>query len=69
MNPFQDHQLCEGGYCEEKSTCARYMGNIDLTGRFNPQIVFVKEPCPWGLCPYWLEIPDKNYPAKHGCAD
>lgn len=60
---FSEHALCDGGCCMLKSTCVRYMGNIDLESKiYNPYVVFNIKPWPGQLCPYYMIEDNGHYP-------
>lgn len=60
-NPFANHELCDGGHCQQREHCARYMCNINLEGDYNPYVIFNVMPWPH-VCPYFLAEPDEHYP-------
>ncbi|MBD5367221.1 MAG: hypothetical protein HDR82_09550 [Bacteroides sp.] len=66
MTPkFLDNQLCDGGYCDIRDTCVRYIGNIDLNAEdaYYPYITFNRRPLPFE-CPYYLDRDNGHYPQK-----
>lgn len=59
-NPFENNEICDGAHCVEKGSCARWMMHCDFC-KCNPYVVFNTRQRP-DLCPYWLPIPNENYP-------
>jgi hypothetical protein len=58
---FDNNEMCDGAYCDNKERCARYMGNVDLSKCINPYINFNRKK--WD-CTYFLKIPNDKYPQK-----
>lgn len=59
---FELNEMCDGMHCCSRDICARYMGNCDID-RCYPWVIgnLYRWPYP-KVCPYWLEIPNENYP-------
>ena len=65
---FTNYELCDGGCCEQRESCARYMGNVKLQRGVNPYVVFNQKPWP-GKCPYFLRPPHPRYPQNDETED
>lgn len=66
-NPFENNELCDGKHCGRKETCARWMMRCDIA-KCTPWVNLHTKPWKRG-CPFWLAIPNKNYPQKTNDAD
>lgn len=64
---FENNEMCDGKHCRDKETCARWMMRCDIykcTAYVNLNIK------PWPKrCPFWLAIPNNNYPQRPAGAD
>lgn len=68
-NPFENHELCDGHLCVIRDVCARYIGNIDIGNPdVNHYVILNRRPIPL-VCPYYISIPDENYPPKDTVRD
>ena len=64
---FRNTEMCDGGLCDERDQCARYIRNIDIDRAINLYIVFnmIKWPI---CCLFFLPKPNPLYPEKKGKA-
>lgn len=64
---FCDNEVCDGRYCRDKKTCARWMMRCDID-RCYPFVICNIKPWP-SRCPYYLKAPDKRYPEHDNIKD
>lgn len=61
-NPFENNELCDGGCCPVRSSCVRFMANVDLNSEiYTPYVIFNIKPYP-DSCPYYLTKDNGHYP-------
>lgn len=61
---MRQHPLCDGWFCPQRKTCARWFMLADFTRRPPWPILANKAIPPHGKCALWVKIPSPHYPHK-----